>query len=121
MGRAAQIKDALGENAKAYKHVFDEACSTCVRLYLTNGVGSQPKVFLINELMSNGSNIGRKKDDMKPVLGATHPWCRCELEGMPLGDNHEWDADKKQFQIKLTPRQELLRSKIKITISYDDE
>ena len=60
---------------KVWKKVFNSACSHCIRLYLTNGFGSEPKLFDINELRSNGTNIGRKVDDWKPVVGSTHPHC----------------------------------------------
>ena len=96
MGRAQQIKRAHGAKAEAYKIVFDQACETCVTLYLTDGMGSQPKVFTIDELIANGSNIGRKKNDWKPVIGATHPWCRCQLESLPKGAG-KWNAKKQNF------------------------
>lgn len=80
-GRAMQIRRDEEDpknpkvKAKVYKHVFDQACPYCVKLYLTDGPGTQPRVFTIDQLLSNGTNIGRKQQDWKPVIGATHPWC----------------------------------------------
>ena len=120
MGRAMQIKRAHGVNAQVYKHVFDQACETCVKLYLTNGLGSQPKVFKIDTLIANGSNIGRKKHDWKPVIGSTHPWCRCELESLPVGE-WEWDNINKRFKMKLTDKEKVIRQKIRLRIIKDKE
>ena len=119
MGRAMQIKRAHGQNAEVYKHVFDQACSTCVKLYLTSGMGSQPRVFKVDELIANGSNIGRKQKDWKPVIGATHPWCRCQLESLPKGE-WEWDAENQRFKMKLNKREQEIKSKIKFELTLDD-
>jgi hypothetical protein len=79
-GRAAMMEDKYGSDAKVYKTVFGGACAHCIRLYLTDGVGSAPKIFKLSTLKANGSNIGRKVADYKPVIGSTHPYCRCLLQ-----------------------------------------
>ena len=123
-GRAYQIldmykdDDPTGNKVKAYKHVFDQACSACVDLYLTNGVGSAPKQFTVAELLSNGSNVGRKRADWKPVVGSTHPWCRCELEALGVGD-FEWDEEKKRFKKVLTGRAKEISEQVKVSIQID--
>jgi hypothetical protein len=99
-GRAMEVKKMYGQKAQVYKHVFNQACKKCVELYLTNGQGSAPRIYTVGELMRNGSNIGRKQKDWKPVIGATHPWCRCELEYIPEG--YEWNEKKNSYEIKAT-------------------
>lgn len=74
-GKAAAIERQQGGEAEVYKRVFESACKHCVRLYLTDGVGSQPKIFKLSELRANGSNIGRKVDEWKPTVDSTHPYC----------------------------------------------
>lgn len=94
-GRAALYERQDGEKAKVYKDVYPGACKHCIRLYLTEGVGSQPKVFDLDELRGNGTNIGRKVADLKPVIGSTHPYCRCTLN--KLEEGMEWNEEEKRF------------------------
>lgn len=95
-GRALAIQKRNGDSDPlVWKKVFGSACKHCIRLYHTKGLGSKPKVFKLSELIANGTNIGRKVDEWKPVVGSTHPHCRCtlfEYTGM-----FEWDEDKKDF------------------------
>lgn len=86
-GRAQQIKSEHGEDAEVYKDVYELACESCVKLYLTEGVGSKPKIFKLSELVYNGTNIGRKKEDWKPVVGPTHPHSLVEGRTQVLTDN----------------------------------
>lgn len=75
-GKAATIeRQAQGEDPLVYKRVFHGACKHCIRLYLTRGIGSAPKIFRLSELRANGTNIGRKVADWKPVLRQVHPYC----------------------------------------------
>lgn len=111
-GRAAHIERMDGAEARVFKTVFDQACPTCVRLYLTNGPGSEPRTFTISEIRANGNNIGRKVADMKPVLGGTHPWCRCETDRVPKGA--KWDAERGEFIIQLTERQQRIADLVQI-------
>lgn len=93
-GRAISIaKD--NPDAKCYKDVYMGACKHCIDLYLTDGIGSEPKIFKVSELVSNGTNIGRKTKDWKPVIGPTHPYCRCTLRKILA--NTIWDKNKKKY------------------------
>lgn len=74
-GRAAMIQDKFGDDALVYKSVYPGACPHCVRLYLTKGIGSGPKIFKLSTLKNNGNNVGRKVAEYKPVIGSTHPYC----------------------------------------------
>jgi len=46
-------------------------CKHCRKFYGDNG--EIPKVYKLTTLIGNGSNMGKKADDWKPVSGATHP------------------------------------------------
>jgi hypothetical protein len=74
-GRASMYEKKGGEDILVYKDTFGGVCQHCIRLYLTNGLGSQPKIFKLSELKANGTNIGRKSAEWKAVIGATHPHC----------------------------------------------
>lgn len=76
-GRAAMMERRYGQEAKVYFQVQQDACDHCIKHYLTAGAGSEPKVFTLKELQQNGSNIGRKQSEWRPVLHALHIHCRC--------------------------------------------
>jgi hypothetical protein len=95
LGRATQIEERYGKDQKVYKDVFEGACRHCIRLYLTGGIESQPKIFTLQELQENGTNIGLKVNDWKPIVGSTHAFCRCQLQYLSNGE--VWDKEKKQF------------------------
>lgn len=67
------------------------ACPVCVKLHLTQGHGSPPRVFLLSELHENGTNVGKKQAEWKATVGPVHPWCACELVHIPPG----WGFSKK--------------------------
>lgn len=116
-GVSAAIVRRSGSNALVYKDVYDGACEHCVRLYLTKGVGSQPKLFKLNDLILNGSNIGRKVKQWKPILGSTHPFCRCTLTQLP--ENVEWSEQTKMFEtISKNPKITTRRSRARIQVEF---
>jgi len=94
-GRAHGIERRDGKDALVYKKVFDRACKHCERLYMD---GDKPKIFKLSVLRANGTNVGKKVADWKPVVGATHPWCRCQLEY--VGKNKVWDDKLGKFKLK---------------------
>jgi len=114
-GRAATMTENFGEDVNVYKEVYEKACRYCISAYLTNGIGSKPKVFKLSELESNGSNVGKKVIDWKPVLYSLHPHCRCLLKRVPEG--YEWDEEKGQFVLpEKWERKVKRKSKIKIQV-----
>jgi hypothetical protein len=66
-------------NTIVFKKVVndDSLCQWCRKFYLLPD--GTPRLFRLEELQANGSNYGKKKTDWKPVLGKTHPRCRCQL------------------------------------------
>jgi hypothetical protein len=95
-GKAAEIqRQSPGTDPLVYKIVFEGACKWCIHLYLTGGIGSQPKIFKLSELINNGNNIGRKQSEWKPVIGAVHPYCRCKLHKLPEG--YIWNKETQSF------------------------
>jgi len=74
-GVAHGLKEKHGPSALVFKRPNPDACDACVKLHLTAGRGSPPRLFFLSELIDNGSNVGRRKRDWKPVVGTVHPWC----------------------------------------------
>lgn len=76
-----------------------DACPQCIRLHLTAGVGSKPRIFKLNELIQNGTNRGRKQADWRAVVGTVHPFCACEIIHVPPGWKFEDEpADKDTYK-----------------------
>lgn len=76
MGKATALRKDFDDDDKVYyKEVYAGACRHCIRLYTTGGIGSEPRLFSYNELLANGTNMGRKSADWLPVLGTVHPFC----------------------------------------------
>lgn len=110
-GKTHSILRKHGEYAKVFKYVMPGACKKCVSAYLTAGEGSKPKIFLLKEIIENGTNIGKKQDEWKPVIGPHHPWCRCEMNH--YDERYEWDEDDKSFtKLKKIKRKRKSRAKV---------
>ena len=124
-GRAMMVQRKKGADALVYKDVYAGACPHCQRLYTTAGVGSQPILFKLYDLKQNGTNVGRKVKELKPVIGPTHPYCRCTLMDPPNGftleglKTGEWYWDGSQFVHDKTKwtRKVKRRSKVKVTVN----
>lgn len=114
-GRVAQIDRGSG---KVYFDVYPGACKYCVKLYLTSGVGTQPKVFDTSELRANGSNVGRKQANWKATIGPVHPWCRCTANELP--DGYVWDDKKASFVPDPNFRRKVNR-RSKVSVTVDNE
>lgn len=76
--------NAKGGDTKVYRKPAPDACQHCKRLYL-EADGVTPKIFNLNELISNGDNVGRKTIDWKPTTHTTHPNCTCPIAVLPEG------------------------------------
>jgi hypothetical protein len=84
-GRAIEIlRKAGGGDPQCFKRPRHDACDECKKAYLEED-GVTPKVFLMSELVDNGSNIGKSRADRQPVLDSFHPHCACELQYLPPG------------------------------------
>lgn len=114
-GIASQLLKQYGESAKVFFSVYESACKHCQAVYLTDGIGSEPKQFKLVDVIANGNNIGVKAKDYKPSVDPLHPYCRCTMH--PVPENAVWDKVKKQFVIVRNTYGVNRKSKIKVTIS----
>lgn len=64
----------------AYKVPRPGACKHCIRLHMSGGY---PRVYWLDDIVANGTNIGRRAPDWLIVTGATHPFCACPLFRLP--------------------------------------
>lgn len=118
-GRANTFRrKARGKDPNVYKNLYSGACKHCIRLYLTAGMGSKPKVFKLSELEANGTNIGKKTEDWQPVVGSTHPHCRCTLEY--IDDDMEWNEEKGKFERTEERQPRVKRDKVKIMVGDEE-
>lgn len=81
----AMAKDRNPKDIRVAKLPSPTACPDCVRLHLTGGPGSPPRIFMLSELTANGTNVGVKRTAWRPTVGPVHPWCACELVEVPDG------------------------------------
>jgi hypothetical protein len=100
---------------KVWFRVYDSACKECVEAYLTDGVGSAPKIFSLAEILDNGTNVGRKQKDWLPVISPMHPWCRCEIE--IVEENTVWDKKLHKFVLRRNTYNVKRKSKVHITLN----
>lgn len=112
-GKGDVLFEKHGNNEVFYKQVYPGACRHCIRLYLTNGLGSQPRLFTYQQLLDNGSNVGRKSSEWKAVVGTVHPFCRCDLRTKHSKDDI-WDDELQMFVPKRDEEQ--IPGKIKIQV-----
>jgi len=111
-GRLSSIERKGG---KVYFDVFQGSCVHCARLYLKNGPGSEPRLFDIDDLRTNGTNAGKKVANWLATVGPIHPFCRCTINQQPEG--YEWNPATRAFDIPKKVQRKVQRtSKVKITV-----
>lgn len=93
-------KDKAPEEIVVYKTgpMDGAVCNECRKFWFLND-SVTPRVYTMGELMSGGSNIGRKRRDWKPTVDNTHPnerhFILQELRpGMGFVDNKKVFIDK---------------------------
>jgi hypothetical protein len=80
----AIYSNTKGGDTNVFRRPAPDACNHCKRLYLEKD-GVTPKVFKLSELINNGTNVGKKVADWKPITGTTHPNCTCPIAVLPDG------------------------------------
>lgn len=85
-----------GLQTRMYKRPASNACEHCIRLHLEKDRVT-PKVFTLEQLIQNGTNVGKKVGEWLPTVGVVHPRCQCELLILP--DGAEFD-ERGQMKLK---------------------
>lgn len=114
-GRSEQILEESGADTLVFKETYQSACKHCIRLHLTNGIGSEPRVYKMSEVIANGSNFGKKPENWSITIDSVHPFCRCNLRKVPKG--YKWNEESKMFQIDKDRELEIKRTaKVKVQV-----
>jgi len=115
LGRAVEFAKRYTDEVLVWKQVYEKACRHCISLYLTHGIGSQPKVFKLKDLRLNGTNIGLKTFEWKAIVGTTHPHCRCDL--MVTFKGQVWNEEKQRWDyppVKAEDRKSTTKTKMMV-------
>lgn len=92
-GVAIEAFRADGVEARVARVPEPGACPDCLRLFMD---GSKPRIFTVEELVANGTNVGKKRAAWVAVLGPVHPNCLCVVQYIPPGleYNDRWELVK---------------------------
>lgn len=72
-----------GTDARCAKVPESSACADCKRLYLEPD--GSPKVFGLVEILENGTNVGKPREEWAATCWPAHPACVCALIIVPPG------------------------------------
>ena len=103
-----------GINVEVYFNLFKEACPNCIRRYLTNGLGSEPVLFRLKDIIENEVIAGGKIEDLYPAGGKQNVCCARILTVKP--ENGKWDDKLLQYMIVRNTYGVKRKSKIVVTI-----
>lgn len=84
-GEAMEVLDSdllSKEDTIVFKRPAPNACDKCKKLYLESD-GKTPKTFKLSNMISFGTNYGKKSGEWQPVIGTVHPNCMCTFSVMP--------------------------------------
>ena len=119
-GIAQSIVKNHGVDSEVYFDVYEGACKHCKELYLTDpeDPNSEPIVYVLDDVIANGNNIGRKAADYKATISPVHPYCRCTINHKQKG--YLWDSGLRAFSIApkyiaKNPRLQGVKLDIKVT------
>jgi hypothetical protein len=82
-GQADHYRKRHGSGAQVAKRSMPDACPRCKALY--NSPDGYPRIFRLEDLQANATNVGRKVNDWLPTVGPIHPNCQCVLVRIPDG------------------------------------
>jgi len=96
-GRIMGAIEAYGSAAQIARVTETNACRYCLAL-LRDEKGN-PRVFTIQELLANGTNVGKPRSSWSASTWPIHPNCRCDTvvvpPGMTVGPHGELLAEEK--------------------------
>lgn len=72
-----------GDDTRVARVPEDGACPDCLRILLDKD--GNPRVFTVDEIEANGTNVGRKRVNWLATSWPIHPNCRCDTVIVPPG------------------------------------
>lgn len=82
-GVAVEAYRNYGALARVARVPEPSACVDCQRLFLDED--GKPRIFGVQELVANGTNVGKKREDWVATLYVVHPNCSCLTMEVPPG------------------------------------
>tara|TARA_R110000824_G_scaffold39430_10_gene119303 strand:- start:527 stop:1543 length:1017 start_codon:yes stop_codon:yes gene_type:complete len=88
-GQVIRAIKVYGDRARVARIPHPDACQYCISLFLEGG---KPIIFSVEELVDNGTNVGRKAREWQATIWPVHPNCRCDTQVVPpnFAFNDEW-------------------------------
>lgn len=83
-GQADHYRKRHGSGAQVAKRSMPDACPRCKALY--NSPDGYPRIFRLEDLQANATNVGRKANDWLPTVGPIHP--NCVIQGTRVVAKH---------------------------------
>lgn len=90
-GSADAYAKRYGKDVMVAKMAMPDCCPRCAELY--TGPDGMPRIFRLADLEKNGTNVGRRAAEMRPVVGPAHPHCVCTLIRVPAGWGFDANGD----------------------------
>jgi hypothetical protein len=87
-GQIINAVRVYGDDASVARVPHPTACEFCAAMFLSGG---RPRIFTVDELIDNGTNVGKRSADWLPTIWPVHPNCRCDTQVVPPG--FEFDSD----------------------------
>jgi hypothetical protein len=109
-----QWLEHYGTEVEVYFTIYEGACARCQQMYLTDGIGSQPVLFKLIEVIVTPSKAGVKIEEMYPSGGGHNLCCNRTLTVKP--PNSQWDHTLKQFVLVRNTYGVTRKSKIIVTV-----
>lgn len=103
-----------GVTVEVYFSIYHGACSDCQKTYLVNGLGSEPILYKLTDLIKKEIDAGGEIENLYPSGGLTNVCCNRTLTIKPA--NSKWDSALNQYIIERNNYGIKRQSKIIVTI-----
>lgn len=77
-GIASRMFQEYGNDVRVIYKLHENCCDVCRKTLLFPS--GQPRRFLLLDVVNNGDNIGKRKEEIRPVLAPIHVNCKCRIK-----------------------------------------
>lgn len=89
-GTVIEAIENFGDDARVARIPESGACSDCLRVFIDEE--NLPIIFEVADLLSRGTNVGKKREQWQPTMFPVHPKCRCDTQIVPPGLRFDEDG-----------------------------